>query len=222
MKKKVVALLIIVVVAISAVGYATELVNKGAVAAGNAPKAFKSIGNIPHPKPLDEPGVIDGAKNPELIPDHIAYSLLFRTISGNQDPQAKGRIRNYVRQMGLGKCLTCSKAASTGTDTDKDIDAFIAAADEFQQRVGELDRQAIEIKRNNWPNPSPAVMAQLTRLQHRKEAIIASIVASLPNRLSAKGVEHVRLHIDKRVKKHVKMKAKEAETSAPSLALLSK
>jgi hypothetical protein len=64
-------------------------------------------------------------------------------------------------------------------------------------------------------------MAQLTQLQRRKEAIITSIVASLPKRLSAKGVEHVRLHINKRVKKHVKMKTKEGETSTPSSALLS-
>lgn len=29
----------------------------------------------------DPPGTIDGEKNPELIPDHVAYSLIFRTIA---------------------------------------------------------------------------------------------------------------------------------------------
>lgn len=218
MKTKLLALLILAVVTISTVGYATGSLNNGAMKTKNVPKSAIST---PQQTPADEPGMIDGAKHPELIPDQVAYSLLFRTISGNQDPEAKKRMRNYVRQMGLGKCPTCPKATATGTDTDQDIDAFIAAADEFQQRVGVLDRQVIEIKRNNWPNPSLEVMAQLTQLQRQKEAIIADIAASLPKRLSAKGVEHVRLHISERVKKHVEIKTKEGQANAPSVALLS-
>lgn len=40
-------------------------------------------------------------KNSALIPDSVAYSLLFRFIAGNQDLKAKERIRHYVRQIGL-------------------------------------------------------------------------------------------------------------------------
>lgn len=220
MKTKLFALLILAVVTISTVGYATGSLNNGAKK--NTRNAPKSAVSTPQQTPADETGMIDGAKHPELIPDHVAYSLLFRTISGNQNPEAKNRIRHYVRQMGLGKCPTCpKKAVSTGTDTDQDIDAFIATADEFQQRVGILDQQVIEIKKDNWPNPSPEVMTQLTQLQRQKEAIITDIVASLPSRLSAKGVEHLRLHVSERVKKHVKIKAKEGQANAPSVVLLS-
>src|SRR2546425_12436657 len=46
-------------------------------------------------------GTIDGSVNPEMIPDRIAYLLLFRFVSNRQEGTDKQRIRAYVRQMGL-------------------------------------------------------------------------------------------------------------------------
>jgi hypothetical protein len=51
----------------------------------------------------DPAGTINGATNPELIPDRTAYILLFRLISNRQTDQEKGRALAYMRQMGLGK-----------------------------------------------------------------------------------------------------------------------
>lgn len=49
----------------------------------------------------DVPGTIDGAKNPELIPDHVAYSAIFRMLSNRHTKDEIDRVRAYVKQMGL-------------------------------------------------------------------------------------------------------------------------
>lgn len=71
--------------------------------------------------------IIDGAVHPELISDRVAYSLMFRLIANRRTPEEKGRIRAYLRHIGLG---------------DADIDGLIAAAEEFHQGVNPLDGQA--------------------------------------------------------------------------------
>jgi hypothetical protein len=152
----------------------------------------------------DNPGTINGAVNPELIPDQAAYSVLFRFIANRQTDDEKSRIRAYIRQMGLGdqKCRSCPLSSEP---SDKDIDALIAAAEVFQQRVGVLDRQVKEIKDRNWPNPSKEVMAQLTVLQRQKEVIVTEIVASLPGKLSADALEKVHRHTNERIKRKMKI-----------------
>jgi acetylornithine deacetylase/succinyl-diaminopimelate desuccinylase-like protein len=149
-------------------------------------------------------GTIDGAQNPELIPDGAAYSILFRLISNRQSDVEKERIRAYIRQMGLGDqaCPTCPYSAGAG---DADIDALIAIADQFQHRIGTLDMQVKEIKDHNWPNPSAEIMVHLTKLQQQKEVVVAELVASLQMRLSPAGSEKVRRHINESVKRKIKI-----------------
>lgn len=171
---------------------------------------------------LDQPGIIDGAKNPELIPDQVAFSLLFRVISGNQSPEAKQRMRHYVRQIGLGDqtCYACNgQKPPTDKAKDQEIDTFIAVADEFQQRIGVLDEQAAEIKKRSWP-PSLQAMTELTQLQQQKEAITREIVASLPKRLGTEGSNKVWKHVTDRVKKKARIRTNVGQSGAPSLALL--
>lgn len=157
----------------------------------------------------DGHGTIDGAKNPELIPDRTAYTLLFRLIANRQTDEEKNRIRAYIRQMGLGngECQSCSKAEKAqAKGDDKDIDALIAAAEEFEQRVGVLDDRAVEIKHNRLiTNPERA--AQLSGLQQQKEAIVDEIIASFPQHMSAVGREKMRQHVNEHVKRKVKMDA---------------
>ncbi|MBA3634595.1 MAG: hypothetical protein H0W58_17575 [Acidobacteria bacterium] len=147
---------------------------------------------------------IDGNKNPEAISDIAAFSLLFRFIAGNQDAEAKKRIRSYVKQIGLGKCQMCSMEANKNRGTEQDLKELIKAADEFQRRVNILDSQAVEIKNNN--QPSPQVKAQLKQLQIQKEAIVAEIVTSLSYNLTETGINKVRQHIIERVKKNSTLK----------------
>lgn len=210
MKRKLLVVLLLAVV-ISSVGIA-EVVSKkrgeNAKAVADSVGSTRTVSLRRHKNinPTDQSGVVDGGNNPELIPDQVAYLLLFRFIAGRNTDAERNRIRDYLRFAGLG-CQTCdAQALSTSTATnDAEIDALIAAAEEFQQRVSMLDRQAKEIKDHNWPNPSSAVMAQLTALQQQKENLVTEIVASLPTRLGASGMEKLRRHINERVKRRVRM-----------------
>jgi hypothetical protein len=149
---------------------------------------------------------IDGAEHPEMISDHIAYSVIFRMIADRHTDDEVRNIRAYIRQMvGLGKQKNCQGCRQTTGDGDADIDALIAAAEEFHQRVSVLDRQAEEIKDRTWPNPSPQTMAELTRLQTEQEALATEIAASLPGRLSVGGFARVRDHINGYVKQNIKL-----------------
>jgi hypothetical protein len=147
--------------------------------------------------------VINGAENPELIPDTVAYSLMFRFISGDQSVSAKKRIRSYVELFGTDDqlCNLCQ-----GQMKDADIDAIIAVADEYQRRVTILDGQAEGIKRNNPQTIGTEAMIQLKQLQHQKDVLITEIVSSLPKRLSSKGLSKLQSHITKRVKGRTKYK----------------
>jgi len=226
MKAKSLAVLLLAI-SVSSVGIATATSNNTDRTVKKSPD--KNIVNAPiapanqvHQEPADEPGVINGAKNPALIPDQVAFSLLFRVISGNQSAEAKRRIRHYVRQIGLGDqtCYACTgQKATKDKSKDREIDAFIAAADEFQQRVGALDQQATEIKKRSWP-PSPQAMAELTQLQQQKEEITREIVASLPRRLGAEGSNKVWKHVNERVKKKVRIRTNAGQGDASTLALL--
>ena len=130
-------------------------------------------------------GVISGADNPQLIPDRVAYTMLFRLIANRQTEEEKNRIRAYIRQAGLGK-QSCEKYPSTGIG-DADIDGLVAAAEEFQRRVGVLDLQAKEIRNNNKNSPSAEAVSHLKQLQEQKEKITDEIIASLGKYLSAEG-----------------------------------
>ncbi len=94
-------------------------------------------------------GTIDGSINPALIPDSKAYSLLFRFLSKNETEGEKRISRLLIKKMGV---------------REEDVDALIAAAEDFNLQVGELDRQAVEIKRNNRPYLGPDLVARLTLL----------------------------------------------------------
>lgn len=171
--------------------------------------------NVPQQKRQkkpDPPGTVDGARNPEMILDRAAYMLLFRFISNHQkNENEKKQIREYVRQTGLGRQHNCPESIAPADCSlpnvgvgDNDIDALLAAAAAFQQRVSVLDAQAKDIKDRTWPNPSPETMAQLTLLQEQKEALADEIIASLPRRLSPGGLQRVVQHINKRLKRLTK------------------
>jgi len=155
---------------------------------------------------VDLPGTIDGAKNPEKIPDHVAYLAMFRMLSNRRTEAEQNSVRTYLRGVvGLGKqrnCQGCRPSAGTG---DADIENFLVAAEEFYQRVSVLDQLAAEIKNNSWPNPPPEVMDQLARLQKQKDAMVSDVAASLQLRLSAAGYDRLRQHVNEHVKLNIKM-----------------
>jgi hypothetical protein len=152
----------------------------------------------------DLPGTIDGAKNPELIPDAVAYSAIFRLLSNRRTEDEVIKARAYVKQMGLGKhnCRACPPAIDT---PESDVDALLAAAEEFYQRISVLDQQVAEIKDRTWPSPTAAIMAQLAGLQQQREAVATQVAASLPTRLTPEGMQRVSKHINEHVKQRLKL-----------------
>lgn len=158
----------------------------------------------------DVPGTIDGSKTPNLVPDRVAYFVLFGAIpEQKKDEESIKLVRDYVSHI-LGGCSKCKSVKDKGDfeqakkDHNQDIDGFLGLVTDFRQRVGVLDRQVIGIKNRHWPNPSPAIMAQLTQLQRQREAIVDELTRYLPFRLQGEGVNGIKDRISK-IKDKIKM-----------------
>lgn len=201
MRKSIVVLIFVVI--------GTLCIAAGITISGSTTSMRRDIGSNAQSQPVvqiqDIPGTIDGAKNPEKIPDHLAYAALFRMISNRHTEAEKNSIRCYVRQMGLGRQGICPGCPASVGSGDADIEAFIAAAEEFHQRVSIIDSEAAGIKDSTWPNPSLDVLAHLAQLQQQKEALAAEIAASLPAWLSAEAMQRVVKHINEHVKLRIKL-----------------
>ena len=202
MRKRASMLLLLVAVVIS-ICLMTVLPMNSRGSAASEPKAAVTQRESPKGDPI---GTIDGARNPELIPDHMAYMAILRMLANRQTEEERHSIRTYVRQvMGLGNqdwCRGCRESFGPG---DGDIDALLAAAEEFNVGVSALDEQAMSIKDANWPNPSPEIMARLTELDLKRDVLIKQIAISLPLRLSKGGMARVQQHIAGYVKRNIKL-----------------
>lgn len=77
--------------------------------------------------------LVDGSQDPKAIPDRIAYSLMFRLISGAKDETEKRYIQSYIVQMGI--------------KDKEDLRILSATAERFKQRVDELDAKVGAIKK---------------------------------------------------------------------------
>ncbi|HKS29388.1 MAG TPA: hypothetical protein VJS44_16275 [Pyrinomonadaceae bacterium] len=104
--------------------------------------------------------------------------------------------------MGLGRPC-CNQALSLGTE-EADIDALIAAAEEFHRRISVFDSQAKEIRNKVNGSFSEETKRQLKQLQKQKEQIVDEIAASLQRQVSKTGVERIKSHIRTRVKPQIK------------------
>jgi acetylornithine deacetylase/succinyl-diaminopimelate desuccinylase-like protein len=156
-----------------------------------------TVGQVTNP-----PGTIDGAVHPEMIPDRSAYLMLFRLVANRRSEAEQHSIRSYLRSVaGLGR----AEANRPFDNTDADIEAVIAAAEEFNERVTVLDGKAAEIKDRTWPNPAPGDLEQLSGLQRQKEALIDEMSLSLLRRLSPGGAASLVRHINQYVKRRVKL-----------------
>ena len=187
MRRKLLVILLITV-AISAVGIVTGASKRTASVRGGLASAVQP----------QTAGFIDGAVTPELIPDQVAYGLVFRLLADRHTDEEQRRARSYLRMVfGCGDCGNRGHSAS-----ENHINAFLAVVQEFEQRVGVLDRRAQEI----WQvNPSPEVLVELNALQQQKEAIVAELIASLPVRLGPNGATRLHQHITDRVKRKTKI-----------------
>lgn len=161
---------------------------------GGAPKVRAAL-------PQDPEGTIDGAKNPEKIPDKAAYSLLFRFLSGRTTDAEKNRARAYVRMM-----LRGTGCVPPGASEEAHIDSLLAAAEDFNRRASVLDRQAQEVKGNNRFDRSPEKLSKLKGLQKHKDALVMEVVATLPGRLGADVAQKLHEHMNTVFKRKMKIK----------------
>lgn len=142
-------------------------------------------------------GVVNGAINPELIPDQMAYTLLFRLLSDPSVADNKSAIRSYLKMV-FG-CSHCDEHQQRGVE--KHIAGILVVVKQFQRRVGYLDRQAQQLHDIHGIDMSHEVLAQLNELQRQKELVVAELVESLPNHLDERGLAKLHQHLEGRVKR---------------------
>ena len=146
--------------------------------AGIAPPASQGT-------PEDSPGTIDGAKNPELIPDATAYTLVLNFFA-DRDESERGKLLAYCRQAML---------------TDVNLDGMLTAARFYQRQVADLDAQARAIRaRELLATAAP----KLASLQARRDVVVAEVIEKLPLFVGSRGAAALRRHIE-RVKSHIKI-----------------
>lgn len=149
--------------------------------------------------------MIDGSKNPRDVPDHVAYSMLFRFLGRSQTPGHISRVRGYIREMGFADypCQSCPKQIE---GDQADVDTLLSVAQEYEQRVGILDNAAKEIKARTWNSPNQRSMPELSELQRQKEVILDEMLLAVTTRMSAQAKAKIRKHLDERIKPRVKIR----------------
>lgn len=142
--------------------------------------------------PQDPPGTIDGSLTPELIPDTVAYSLFFNFFL-NREKNERGKLQAYISQTPL---------------QGLSVDALIAAAAYYKERVAPIDAQVQAISDNHpqlTGRNSSTITDQLALLRSQREVVTMEVVESLSSRLGSEGAKAIRKHIDQRIKPNIKI-----------------
>ncbi|MGI8656716.1 MAG: hypothetical protein ACR2LC_16040 [Pyrinomonadaceae bacterium] len=210
MKGKLLVALVLAVI-VGAIGVVSAISNNAAKAASNgATSKVKTLTNTtkqaPQEQPADPEGVIDGATHPEKISDQLAYTLLFRFLSGRNTEAEKNRARSYLKYaLGCSNCGAKTAFPQPDSAGKGQIDALLSVAADFEQRVGAFDRLAKNIKDQHKFKLDENDRANLKALQKQKEAIVSELVDSLPTRLGTANAEKIRRHINEEIKPKVKI-----------------
>lgn len=125
--------------------------------------------------PPDPPGMIDGSKNPELIPDQAAYRAVLLAFAEPENPTdaQKARFHAKIAPAGLG-----------GLDTD----AFFAVLTHFRKQSDALHTQAAAIlARNPLPHPDSVDYQTLKDISQQEQSVFAEAISAIPARLSLDG-----------------------------------
>jgi hypothetical protein len=140
----------------------------------------------------DPPGTIDGALNPQAIPDHVAYGAMLRMLMPRQNSDIERR-----------RALAWAKVAGLDVVAANEL---YAMATEFGKRIGPVDRQITEVKnRSTWPDPDEQTKLQLNELNRQKEQIVIELMASLSAKMGASRADILHRHINEKVKRKMKI-----------------
>jgi hypothetical protein len=149
------------------------------------------------------PGVIDGARNPELIPDHVAYRLFLRSLMAptpEEAAQQQDPVGAAVARQAYGKHVFQTLGLN-----DPEAAALRTVVEDFGRRVRELDTKLNEIKEPPSPEARPELMVEFEGLQKERDDLVREIVASLPYHLGPAAVARLDRHIHEYVKKRIKV-----------------
>lgn len=148
------------------------------------------------------PGTIDGSKNPELISDNVAYSVLFRFLSNHLTESGKNEMRFYLKLKLGGSCYD-TKEMQQSTDTITDV--LLTAAEQFNKGITPLDVRVKSIKDKHWPNRTAGAMTELAHMQSQKESLVTQTVAFIRTRLNHEDMQRVQQLIHEHFKRKIKI-----------------
>jgi len=130
---------------------------------------------VPAPQP-DPPGSIDGAKNPELIPNEEAYQVVFLGFAEHENATEAEKTRFHV------------KIAAAGL-SDDDEQALFTVLAAFRKHKEALQAQASAIMaRDPFPQAGSVDYQELLDLTNQHKTVFAEAMSAVPAGLSADGV----------------------------------
>jgi hypothetical protein len=133
----------------------------------------------------DPPDTIDGAKHPELIPDDVAYRLVFLAIA---EPESAPPAR---------LALARAKIAPAGLSAD-DTAAFLTLLTAFRKEFDALNAQETDLLQRNFAvHPLSTVAEQLRGIRAQRAKLFADTIAALPARLSDEGMAKLEEHLQR-------------------------
>jgi hypothetical protein len=121
------------------------------------------------------PGVIGGAQNPELIPDQVAYRMVFLAAAEPQDASdaEKARFRAKIGPAAL---------------SDEDTEAFRLILGTLKGQLDALNAQANQVlARDPLPPSGSPDYQQLAGLAAQRQPFFDQAMSALPARLSPEG-----------------------------------
>jgi len=131
----------------------------------------------------DPPGTIDGSKNPELIPDMVAYRLVLLAIAEpeNASDAQQARFR--------------AKIASAQLNED-DLQMLLGILGTFQNQMDALTAQANQIlARDPLPFAGTPDYQQLVELSKQREPVFNQAMSAVPARLSVDGAAKLQTYV---------------------------
>ena len=158
---------------------------------------FRALQTQPAQQPSaatpDAPGTINGATNPELIPDDVAYRLVLLAIAEPQNPSdaQQARFRAKIGPAGLN---------------DDDTAALLIIVVAFQKQLDALNVQVTQIlARDPLPPAGSPDYQQLAGLAQQRSPVFTEATSALPARLSADGMAKLQAFVQnekRRMKYH--------------------
>jgi len=126
------------------------------------------------------PVLVDGSKNPEKIPDNLAYWHFFAAVAAHVTPTAKEQGRQNAQLLALNLSAV-------------DRQNFVAALAGFRATLDGIEATLL----------AQASAAQVVSLRQQKDSLLSSTMAALNSSLTADGLAKLNGYVTTHVKQHI-------------------